>query len=70
MPTQSLHFNRPIIDAMKVTVNSIEFALFNMDMPCDKGCENHDLFEYKDICIAVILAQAYLGILPRQELSV
>ena len=27
-----------------VKVDSIEFVLFNMYMPCDKGYTNHDLF--------------------------
>ena len=30
--------------AVKMTVDSIEFVLFNMYMPYDKGCANHDLF--------------------------
>ena len=34
---------------MKVTVDGIEFVLFNMYMPCDKGYGNHDLFEYTDV---------------------
>ena len=35
--------------AVKVTVDGIEFVLFNMYMPCDKGYANHDLFEYIDV---------------------
>ena len=31
---------------VKVTVDSIEFVLFNMYMPCDKGYTNHDLSQY------------------------
>ena len=30
--------------AVKVTVDSIEFALFNMYKPCDKGYANHNQF--------------------------
>ena len=33
---------------MKVTIDSIEFVLFNTYMPCDKDYANHDLFEYID----------------------
>ena len=35
--------------AVKVTVDGIEFVLFNMYMPCDKGYANHDFFEYIDV---------------------
>ena len=35
--------------AVKVKVNGIEFLLFNMYMPCDKGYVNLDLFEYIDV---------------------
>ena len=38
-----------ILCAVKVTVDSIEFVLFNTYMPCDKGYANHDLFEYIDV---------------------
>ena len=67
-------------------VDSIEFVLLNMYMPCDMGYANHDLFEcidvlneVSDICnktafqyfvLGVILMQTYQGILPIQELSV
>ena len=34
--------------AVKVTVDSILFVLFNTYMPSDKGYANHDLFEYID----------------------
>ena len=34
---------------MKVTINSIEFVLFNMHMPRDKVYGNHDLFKYIDV---------------------
>ena len=30
--------------AVKVTVDDIEFVLFNMYMPCDKGYANHEFF--------------------------
>ena len=29
---------------VKVRVDSIEFVLLNMHMPCDKGYANHDMF--------------------------
>ena len=35
--------------AVKVTVVGIEFVLFNMYMPCDKGYANHDFFKYIDV---------------------
>ena len=35
--------------AVKVTVDSIEFVLFNIYMPYDKGYANHDLFEFIDV---------------------
>ena len=35
--------------AVKVTVDSIEFILFNAYMPCEKGYANHYLFEYIDV---------------------
>ena len=34
---------------MKVTVDSIEFVLFNMCMPCDNGYANHNLFKHTDV---------------------
>ena len=34
---------------VKVRVDGIEFVLFNMYMPCDKGYANHNLFEYIDV---------------------
>ena len=34
---------------VKVKVDGIEFALFNMYIPCDKGYANYDLFEYIDV---------------------
>ena len=52
---------------MKVTVDSIEFALFNMYMLCNRCYANHNLFEYlhinnevSDICNNIYLSQYFV----------
>ena len=51
--------------AVKVTVDGIEFVLFNMYMPCDKGYANHDLFEYIDVLneVSVFVTKLHHNIL-------